>query len=510
MSDYIKTFELKSVGSVEALQWVAWSKTLHDPLQPINELIDNAIAAILSGHVANGKINGKIYINFDFTSNTGKIEHTGGSTFPLEISEIVRCLAYGGAKATSLNEHGCGLKTSLAILDRSNSKWKIFIKVVENGALKFYSISAPYASRMKIVPQSAWPGQDNTAQPGSLIQFPVSGAIFAGLFGKKKQQATEKELSTHFKNHLGHVWQRIPEIMNSNILLYYNGDRAEPFSFQKHGVFDEYVDLYRPKKTYELSTSGKVEVEEIKLKESKKKIPGSNVFMYAQHANGIYFFKNGRLIESVRAEDDRELYSRIFGAVPHHSHNGNIKIVNFVGSQSQIPATVPTKNRFGASELFEEAIRILTEKLTPVSNGLDDRSELEIRDKFKADRERTMLSAGILGYSIEKNKHVMVGDVLAPPIDLLEKNGARYTVMEFKKNVRPAVQDFHQLLGYWTYVRAAYPDKVVEAALYLAPSPDFKMTHENKAYLHILAKDYKFCPTIYDYDNKMLYRQDTV
>jgi hypothetical protein len=506
MSDYIKTFELKSAGSVEAANWVAWSKQQHSPRQSIDELVDNAIAAVLGGITGTGKV----YVRFAFDTNTGHIEHSGGSTFPTDSAGIVRCLTYGGRSPTFLNEHGCGLKTSLAILDPSNSKWKIFIKGVESGVLKFYSISAPYSNKMSIVPETTWPGQDKSAEPGSLIQFPITHSLFSGLFKSgTKLDNKEKEIGVRFKNHLAHMWQCVEKVLNGDIQLFYNGEKVTPFSFRNPDVLD-YVDVYRAKKVYSLSTGGYAEITEIKLKDIARDIPGTNIFKHSMKANGAYLFKNGRFIEAINNDDARNLYTAIYGRSPHNLFNGYIQLINLVGAQDVLPATVPTKNRFVEGPLFEELIALIAKNITPITNGLDDRSELEIRDKFKADRERTMRSIGILGYSIEKEKQFVIRDSLTPKIDLFEKNGLKCVVMEFKRNNKPSVQDFHQLLGNWSYACEAYPDKDVEAALYISPSPDFQMTRDHKEFLHILAKRYKFYPSIYDYDNNLLYRQNRV
>jgi hypothetical protein len=505
MSDYIKTFELKSVGSVEAANWVAWSKQQHSPRQSIDELVDNAIAAIQAGVSGSGKV----YVRLTFDTHTGYIEHSGGTTFPTD-EGIIRCLTYGGQNPTLLNEHGCGLKTSLAILDPENKGWKIFIKRTESGVLKFYRISAPYSNQMSISRVTAWPGEDKSAEPGSLIQFPITQSLFKGFFKTgTKMDNKDKEIGVRFKNHLAHMWQCVEKILNGDIQLFYNGEKVTPFSFRNPDVLD-YVDVYRSKKVYPLSAGGKAEIVEIKLKDIARSIPGSNIFKYGLQAIGTYIFKNGRCIEAINNDDARNLFTAIYGQRPHNSLNGIIHIINLVGQQDVLPATVPTKNRFVDSPLFDEVVTLISNNITKMWIVEDDRCEGEIRDTFKAKRERMMRSAGIVGYSIEKGRGVSLGGIYGPPMDLFEKNGSKYTVMEFKKNIRPTVQDFHQLLGYWTYAREAYPDKDMHASLYLAPSTDFQMTSENKALLHVLSKEYNFCPKIYDYEDNLLYRQDPV
>ena len=250
-----------------------------------------------------------------------------------------------------------------------------------------------------------------------------------------------------------------------------------------------------------------IEVEEIKIREGERKIPGTNVFMYAQHANGVYIFKNGRFIESIRTEDDRGLYSQIFGSVPHHGHNGHIKIVNLVGAQDVLPPTVPTKNRFGADPLFEEMITILAEKLTHIVTKEDRMNESAIVARFKEQRERTMLSAGISGYSLEGEKQFLLSGAAAPPIDLVETTGNKITVMEFKALNKVRTADLAQLFFNWSLACASCPGKTVCASLYIAPSVGFTMIPDHREYLRALAETHAFRPTIFDHESKELYKQ---
>ena len=108
------TISIDDAGSL----WSTLSSMCYDNFQPINELCDNAIAAIIALTVA--LISGDIYITFNFSTNMGSIEHSGGVTFPTDPDGLKRCFTVGGKQQTSLNEHGSGLKSSLAI--SSNSK----------------------------------------------------------------------------------------------------------------------------------------------------------------------------------------------------------------------------------------------------------------------------------------------------------------------------------------------------------------------------------------------------
>jgi hypothetical protein len=182
------------------------------------ELIDNAIAAIISEAACQGRI----YINFNFGSTIGSIEHSGGKTFPQDKVELIRVLTYGGIQATRLNEHGCGLKSSLAILDPTNSVWKIYFKYVENGLLKVKSISAPYSNKMRICDELEWPGVDKTAENGTYILFPVSKERFVNMYQKKT--ALMEDLHDRIKCHFTHMWMKLDEFIEGKLRMARVGD----------------------------------------------------------------------------------------------------------------------------------------------------------------------------------------------------------------------------------------------------------------------------------------------
>ena len=94
-----ETIEISDMTSA----WVAWANSSYDKFQPFNELGDNIMAAISNSADSTGKM----FINFDFSNNTGSFEHSGGITFPHTAYELTRCFTYGGKQQTNFNKHGC-------------------------------------------------------------------------------------------------------------------------------------------------------------------------------------------------------------------------------------------------------------------------------------------------------------------------------------------------------------------------------------------------------------------
>jgi hypothetical protein len=492
-------FEIRDSGAM----WGVLSKACNDALQPINELIDNAIAAIQAGSSKTKA--GKIYVTLDIEAQRGSIEHSGGTTFPLDIPGIVRCFTYGGKDQSFLNEHGCGLKTSLAILDPSNSAWKIWIK----SGSKFYSISAPYTDRMKIVSEDSWPGEDKTNEPGTFIQFPAAKGHFGSLFAKKTAKMKAQDVDQRLRNHLAHMWMYVPEIVSGNVEIKYKGERVLPFHFGAQCV-SEFVETHNPRyHATKLSTGGKVEVEEIDLRESYKKIPGTSTFKYAQTANGIYLYKNGRFIEFIcRDTADTDVYSRVFGGEPHHSHNGTIKLINLVGPQDKLPPTIPTKNKFVQSELLCELFETLPELLRKPMRKHTPESEDSIVAKYVENTQKNMAAAGIVDFHIEREKEfVLPSGGKTPPVDVVEIRKDSLRILEFKKNAKPTVQDYSQIFWNWVLVCASNDadGKIVKPALYLQYSDGYIMPKDHIEYLEILKEKQGFSLEIYNTRNDKLY-----
>jgi hypothetical protein len=479
--------------------WTALSAQSYDNFQPINELADNAIAAVLG---SGASVNGSIHITFDFDATRGSVEHSGGITFPSDSVGLKRCLTYGGKQETSLNEHGCGLKSSLAILDPANSTWEIWIKVPgASGDLKIYKVAAPYKNDIRLTVQTSWPGTDQSATPGSFIRFPIRKERFAGLYATKDPKMAD--IHDRIKCHFSHMWMKQPDVCEGRIRIFYNGSHVAPFSFNVAPAF-EYVERIQ-KKSFTLSTGAQVEIEEIILKEGAKNIPGSYTFKHTMTSTGAVLFKNGRRIEFINCDDpERRLYSRIFGVVPHNSHNGHIRLVNMVGSQSTLPPTVPTKNRFQSEDaLFNECITKLAATITPYAKQ-EHVSEETMVITYKKEQEAAAASMGDPSI-FEQEKVYKIEGVPCPPIDLVRTNGDRIDVMEFKHATTVKADHLSQLLFNWTFAKAANPGRTVIPILVLLEAENVAVSKNHLQYLHALKEAYAFAPLIRTNRNRQLF-----
>lgn len=490
--------------------WEAWSKSDYGRYQPFAELIDNAIAAIMAlVHILrqNSSHYGSIYVNMNFEKGMGSIEHIGGVTFPTNLSELARCLRYGGKKQTHLNEHGCGLNTSLAILDRKNAAWKIYIR--PESSEQVYLLQAPYKNPMKLQTTSEWPGHSTEGKAASFIEFPITKDYFRDLYTIKNPKMESTDLLERIRCELSHLWMFHPAVKDGNIRIYLNDIHVVPFDFINQKNL-EYVQTWTKKDPIKMSTGGEVHILQIQLKHSAKKIEGSTWFKFALSCNGVYFFKNGRFIEAVNADDSSKLYTKLIGSSPHNSHNGTLILVNMQGEQKQLPGTKPTKTHFQKNDpLFLEVVNIVSENIKKPEQG-ERVTEEKLLDKFKNELDLNKQRMPIpyphyrsqLEYSFK-----MTDTIRTPPNDLVvdwDKH-APYQLYEAKTSPSVSPDILAQLLFNWIMACESpeIENRQVEPILLINATDDYKINDAHKEYLRVLGKKYGFRPKIQNFTGKV-------
>jgi hypothetical protein len=512
----VGTVEEEAVGTFDITSNIGMWKTFvcqdYEPFQPICELFDNALAAIISAFTT--IICGSIYLAIDFESGRGSIEHNGGLTFPTDMAGLAECFMYGAKKhSSSLNEHGCGLKTSLAILDPANSSWKLTIKKLNDvNELEYYTVQAPYQNKMQLRRTKIWPGTNTEKKNGSIIEFPITKDMFKPLYASKTPKMKDiPDLHDRIKCHLAYRWMRVPELLENRIRMYYNNDIVTPFKFN-HDDVDEYVESRNRFPTIEMNDGTyKLDIETIKLKNTANKIPGSREFKYGQDYNGAHLYKNGRLIEAVNSNagsGHRKLYSRIFGCVPDPHHNGYIVIVNISGKQGNLPPTVTTKTQFMASDLFNELIDELQDKLKNLFPKRDRISEAIDKKEWMADRINHLNTFPSISYTLDEEvSFTLPGGQRSPPIDMVETSGDSITIYECKAKVKPATEHIAQIFFNWVITKFAQPDKTIRPVLMLHPTEEANYTIPANilSYLSNLKTSYGFDLIIRNTKNKTLY-----
>ena len=429
------------ISNVEE-SWVAWGKSNYDETQALDEPIDNVIAAITKIKDALGKI----HLQLDFDSGWGYLEHEGGTTFPAELALLQRVFTYGAQQQSAYNEHGCGLKTSLAILDPTNQFWELAFAIPrEDGSCAMYSISAPYSTTMKLVRIAKWPGKWTGHECRSYIKFPIQREHFRNLYTSKAKMNRDKELHDRIRNHLSHRWMLVPAFVDRKIQFTYNDMNVVPFTFRSDEVHDLVADLHQHER--KLSTGGTIKMTEIKLKSDAGTLYGSDLFKFAMSSNGAYLFKNGRMIEHINGS--KKEYETLFGAKNHNSHNGHIVLIDMIGTQNQLPVTVPTKNGFKKDKLYHEMLDLSSKAFKIKFEAKEHKMEDSDVAKYQEETDRFSASIGIETVQHRKHTFLLPDGQRTPPIDLVEIRKEEALIYEFKSDTKMATQHISQLFTNW-------------------------------------------------------------
>ena len=465
-----------------------------DSVQPILEILDNSIAAKST----------VIKITIDFDGNRGSIEDNGIG-FPSDSEGLSRCFTYSPEirVQTDLNEHGCGLKSSIAILDPMDESWKITWK-----NSKIYQVKAPYS----IVSHSAvsideWPGTIHE-KTGSLIEFPIKKEQFSSLYTHKKSKMLNENVLLKLKEELSQIWMKMPQIANGTIKMFLNEEPIEPFKFPHDDT--NYVENVTNLK-HELTLGGKIEITHYNI---LKHIPNS-WFKFAESATGFYIYKNGRLIQKVVSG---LLFKTLTGREVDNHYSGNIVIVNLIGKQEQLPITVPTKNKFKptSNPIFDEVIEFIQDKVKLKSSHKKLDSEEKLLDRFKTIRANGFASEDDIDYKfLLKEQLTFKGDNLnSPQIDAIEIINKKAIVYEAKRENKVALCHISQLYSNWILsvdaIKQQYTnvEKIVPVLIINAMKEDCIISDGMKAKIKKLHENSKtgFPMEVRNYDNSEIYK----
>lgn len=464
-----------------------------DSMQPISEIIDNSIAAKST----------LIKITIDFDKNCGSIEDNGHG-FPTNSDELSRCFTYSPdlRVQTDLNEHGCGLKSSLAILDPHDKDWKISWKSGGN----IYRVEAPYARvTHAAVHMEQWPGsiQDPT---GSLIEFPIQKNQLSSLYQKKGTSMTN--ILVKLRDELSQYWMKHPRFMSGIVKLYLNDEHVVPFV-----VPHDDTNYIKSVKNFSgtLSSGAKVDGSHYILSQH---VPNSWFRKTINH-NGIYMFKNGRIIQKVNSGS---LYKQITGTDTNTNLNGNIAVVNISGKPEALPITVPTKNKFKPSHnpLLDEVVELLRKEIKFDITCDTKESEESLLKKFETIRANGFASEDEIEYKfLLKEQLNFKGDNLnSPQIDAIEIINKKAIVYEAKRENKVALSHLSQLYSNWILsvdaIKEQYPiiEKVVPVLIINANKDEYSLPEGLRAKIRKLHENSKcgFPIEVRNYDNNEIYK----
>jgi hypothetical protein len=477
-------FKVSSSGKT---LWTVLSKTRYDEddcFQPIIELLDNSFASKAT----------IIRLDIDIEKGRSSIEDNGVG-LPIDSNGLNRCFTYGSKEPTDLNEHGCGLKTSLAILDPNDETWSIAWKRSNN----IYQLKAPYSCETHIaMPIKTWVGK-MTDCSGTYINFPISKDNFSSLYSKTNAKKHADDIIKRVEQELAHRWMRYPKFMSGAIQLFLNDKEVKPYSIPR-----SWDDVEEPIiKDSKLSSGAIITLEMYHL---KRDLPGSTWFKKNMSSNGFYLYKNGRMIQKINSGS---LYKRFSGAVPDNHHNGFITIVNVTGNQLACPVTVPTKNKFIGDGMFEEMADFVNKHVSGKINKKDPiLSEESLMVSFRDMRNLNFQDESTYNFNLKESRHFEGNNMSTPQIDGIEEFEGKINVFEAKRDSILALQTVLQIFGnYILFCKQSEKDIRTKIPIVLLQADSIKLDSKIIGTIEALAEASKFgFPLeIWNYKSKKLY-----
>lgn len=177
--------------------------------QCIGELIDNSIAAKREDQKF------KVDVIFIKEDNKDLVDvYVADNSKGMSIEIFMKALQLGESATTEnrLNEHGFGMKNSLATLSRENGYWKIWTKPIEDNTI--YSTEGPFKPDMVIKEEDAFPEEEFLPTDiSTLIKVSVKLSFIQTVQGRGAPSKDLATLRTWLIEHLGvmyrGIWSRI-------------------------------------------------------------------------------------------------------------------------------------------------------------------------------------------------------------------------------------------------------------------------------------------------------------
>lgn len=434
---------LNNIPDSNAL-WKGLGGNFDSLTQIINEFIDNSLSDFIKFNQSEIK---KIIIRV--TEKEGdiykiEIEDTGSG-----IKDLTSAFSIGStaSQLTSLNEHGFGLKHSLAAANPENNNWSIKTRTSNNKENdEYYEIRAPFnlssQKVLKIEGISAWNGIQPT---GTIIAFDVSKSllrtIVRGLRGNYEKLESFMDVlaedigytyGTYISNNTASISIRYKEIGMANIVT---KDISE--------VKPVYTDIINPginSTNIDLGTGEvTVDYEFLQAEESNNK----KYYLANMATSGVEIRINGRLLAS-------NLFSEIWGIEKHNSYNYILIRLNIKSENAdRLPTTTTNKTGLKQDDSKLEVLYdwIRTKLPEPKRRPSLSRDEVDLFNQLK-DLKLNTLKDYDPALIVEREMHAFTSLQEKIRIDLYQSFQEATTIYEGKKD-KTTPQDVYQLLMYW-------------------------------------------------------------
>jgi hypothetical protein len=430
--------------------WKSWGHNQYPSVADVvSELGDNAIQAGT----------GKHGVHFDITMVDGQRWLTiedGGCWAPITVDVARTCFGYGTIEAEKkkegLNEHNCGLKNSLAYLDRTNKRWLIQIHQVKTT----WTLKAPYNTNMELITDIPYQGKLKLNN-STYIRVPIDDTQFKTLYERSVTGKPNDELLIdRLRLYLETMWMMRKDIIEKSVPIYFNGKQVEPYSFEN---IEGCEMMKNDTKTFKSGESTiNLEVRRILLLPSYRK--DHPIFKRSLEHAGVFIFKNGRLINK------SPLFKEIYGKVRDGHYSGKIAIINITGDSKALPETCTTKNEFSShdpklEELYASvrSCCILDNVKTPqdLDVPIVERELVRRLAEIKKKSSEKRIAKGTYEIREERGVQLHSNDVQIvnkEKIDMLEIDKSEKTVVIWEaKRVTLSVENLRQLFFYYRNIK---------------------------------------------------------
>lgn len=434
------SYVLKNLPNSNAL-WRGLGGNFDSLTQILNEFIDNSFSDFIKYNQAEVK---KIMIRVEQKNQTAyqiTVEDTGSG-----ISDLNAAFSIGDTsiQSSSLNEHGFGMKHSLAAANPSNDNWMVKTRTQDDSnQLVHHEIRSPFdLSEQKVFKvQNGWTGMQKT---GTIVQFDVSTALLKtisrGLKGNFKHLKSFMEI---LAEDLGYTYGNYISENKASISIRYSELGEDPEIIDVSEVTPTTDGLIEPGiGSTELDLgNGNVQIDYkfLQATESENK----KYYLANMATSGVEIRINGRLLAS-------NLFSEIWGGEKHNSYNYILILLNIKSDEpKKLPTTTTNKTGIRQDDPKLEVLYgwIRSKLSEPKRKAILSHDEVDLFQQLAARKQKT-LSQHDAALVVDREKKTFLSINEKIRIDLYVSFLNKTTIYEGKKD-KTAPQDVYQLLMYW-------------------------------------------------------------
>lgn len=413
--------------------WRGIGGTFDSLIEVLGELIDNSIANIRANKIENS------IISINIEEKNGKVDITiedGGTG----VKNIESALRFGdkSGQEDSLNEHGFGMKHSLASANPENDSWDIFTRTAEDVKNNIYRhISAPYEfKKEERILKGIWPGK--VSKTGTIIKFSCSKLFFNSVKRGIGGNPSFKRCLDYLLEDIGFLYAYNIKDGEVNIAL-----KSNSINYNKKvkAILPDWAGFYRPKRGVQYVDLGAGEVKVYYVFGEVFESEYAKHYKKNQSTNGCEIRINNRLFM-------QNEFKNIWKIENHPSYNHFLCLINIISEDSsRLPSTKTNKSGFRiGDEKFERLCDWIRKVFPNPPKSLSSTvNERELIDRL-ADLKKKHITGDLTNIIREFNVYNRIGCPVR--VDLYVFDGKEIYLYEAKKdNLEPI--NVYQLKMYW-------------------------------------------------------------